>query len=109
MPAACSPLPRSWQWRLPPVGGRHDFALALAGFLLKDDRMEEGDALRLMEAAWSAAGGADRDAHRNLLGILRDTARNLARGAEVVGGGRLEELSPGMTRILSRWWGWGQD
>jgi hypothetical protein len=26
---------------LPPVGGRHDFALALAGFLLKDDRMGE--------------------------------------------------------------------
>jgi hypothetical protein len=95
--------------RLPPVGGRHDFALALAGFLLKDDRMKEGDALRVMEAAWRVAGGADREAHRDLLGIVRDTARNLTRGAEVVGGGRLEELSPGMTRLLSRWWDWGQD
>jgi hypothetical protein len=95
--------------RLPPVGGRHDFALALAGLLRKDDRMEEDDVLRVMEAAWSVAGGVDREPHRDLLGILRDTARNLARDAEVVGGGRLEELSPGMTRLLCRWWGWDQD
>jgi DNA-binding transcriptional ArsR family regulator len=95
--------------RLPPVGGRHDFALALAGFLLKGGRMGEEDALRLMEAAWNVAGAADREAHRDLAGIVRDTARNLASGAEVVGGGRLEELSPGVRRLLARWWGWAQD
>jgi DNA-binding transcriptional ArsR family regulator len=96
--------------RLPPVGGRHDFALALAGFLLKDDRMGEEDTLRLMDAAWGVvAGGADREARRDLVGIVRDTARNLALGAEVVGGGRLEEMSAGMPRLLSRWWGWTKD
>ena len=95
--------------RLPPVGGRHDFALALAGFLLRDDRMGEDDALRLMEAAWSVAGGAGREALRDLAGIVRDTARKVALGAEVVGGGRLEEISPGMPRLLSRWWNWTQD
>ena len=96
--------------RLPPVGGRHDFALALAGFLLKDDRMGEEDTLRLMDAAWGVvAGGADREARSDLVGIVRDTARNLALGAEVVGGGRLEEMSAGMPRLLSRWWGWTKD
>ena len=95
--------------RLPPVGGRHDFALALAGFLLKDDRMSEEDTLRLMDAAWGVAGGAGREAQRDLVGVVRDTLRNLALGAEVAGGGRLEELSPGMPRLLSRWWGWTQE
>lgn len=93
---------------LPPVGGRHDFALALAGFLLKDGRMKEEEVLRLMDAAWDVVGGASDEARRDLVGIVRDTARNLALGAEVVGGGRLEELSPGVPRLLSRWWGWAQ-
>jgi Bifunctional DNA primase/polymerase, N-terminal/AAA domain len=95
--------------RLPPVGGRHDFALALAGFLLKDDRMSVEDTLRLMETVWGVAGGAGQEARRDLVGIVRDTARNLALGAEVVGGGRLEDLSPGMPRLLSRWWAWTQN
>jgi AAA domain len=92
-----------------PVGGRHDFALALVGFLLKDDRMGEEDTLRLMDAAWGVVGGADREARRDLVGIVSDTARNLALGTEVVGGGRLEEMSPGMPRLLSRWWSWTKD
>jgi len=71
--------------------------------------MGEEDALRLMEAAWSVAGGAGHEALRDLAGIVRDTARKVALGAEVVGGGHLEEISPGMPRLLSRWWGWTQD
>jgi hypothetical protein len=104
-PATASLIAR----RLPPVGGRHDFALALTGFLLRDDRMGEEDTLRLVDAAWGVAGGADREARRDLVGIVRNTARNLALGAEVVGGGRLEEMSPGMPRLISRWWGWTND
>jgi hypothetical protein len=95
--------------RLPPVGGRHHFALALAGFLLRDGRIGEEDALRLMDAAWGVASGASQEALRDLANIVRDTARNLALGAEVVGGGSLEEMSPGMPRLLSRWWGWTKD
>jgi hypothetical protein len=68
--------------------------------------MGEEDTLRLMDAAWSVAGGAGQEARRDLIGIIRDTARNLALGAEVVGGGRLEEISLGLPRLLSRWWGW---
>lgn len=81
---------------LPPIGGRHDFALALAGFLLKDGRMGEEAVQSLIDAAWDVAGGASHEARRDLVGIVRNTARNLALGAEVVGGGRLEELSPGV-------------
>jgi hypothetical protein len=91
---------------LPPVGGRHDFALALAGFLLRDNRLDENEALRVMEAAWSVAGAVSVEAERDLRGIVRDTARNLASGADVVGGRRLEELAPGLPRVLGHWWGW---
>ena len=62
-----------------------------------------------MDAAWGVAGGASQEALRDLANIVRDTARNLALGAEVVGGGSLEEMSPGMPRLLSRWWGWTKD
>jgi hypothetical protein len=71
--------------------------------------MSEENTLYLMDAAWGAAGGASREAHRDLASIVSDTARNLARGAEVVGGGRLEEMSPGIPRLLSRWWDWRRD
>jgi len=90
---------------LPPVGGRHDFALALAGFLLRENRLDENEALRVMEAAWSVAEGSTVEAERDLRGIVRDTARNLASGADVVGGRRLEELTPGLPQVLGRWWG----
>ena len=88
---------------LPPVGGRHDFALALAGFLLRENRLDENEALRVMEAAWSVAEGSTVEAERDLRGIVRDTARNLASGADVVGGRRLEELTPGLPQVLGRW------
>jgi hypothetical protein len=93
--------------RLPPVGGRHDFALALGGFLLRGDRLDEDETLRVMEAAWAAAGGATGDAERDLAGIVRDTARNISEGLEVVGGRRLDELAPGLPWVLTRWWKWG--
>lgn len=93
--------------RLPSVGGRHDFALPLAGFLLRTGRLDEEEVLDVMEAAWSAAGGVSVEAERDLRGIARDTARNLGAGREVVGGRRLEELCPGLPRLLGRWWGWG--
>jgi len=93
-------------WHLPPVGGRHDLALALAGFLLPEDRLDENEALRVMEAAWAVAGGSTVEAERDLRGIVRGTAHKLASGADVVGGCRLEELAPGLPRVLGHWWGW---
>src|SRR5215213_2069745 len=59
-----------------------------------------------MEAAWSVAKGSTVEAERDLRGIVRGTTHKLASGADVVGGGRLEELTPGLPRVLARWWGW---
>src|SRR5215204_1069869 len=60
-----------------------------------------------MEVAWSVAGAATVEAERDLRGIVRDTARNVVSGAEVVGGRKLEELAPGLPRVLGRLWTWG--
>jgi hypothetical protein len=101
---------------LPPIrvgtegGGRHDYALELAGFLLRSGRLEEGLTLKVLKAAWDAKGWPGekekRDAHRDLKGIVRDTAENLAAGQPVVGGPTLEEMAPGVVRLLYKWWGW---
>jgi hypothetical protein len=37
---------------LPPIGGRHDYALAVAGYLLRDEWLDEGSVHKIMLAAW---------------------------------------------------------
>jgi Bifunctional DNA primase/polymerase, N-terminal len=94
-------------------GGRHDYALALAGFLLRSDRLDTQTTLRILTAAWDAKGWPGekekREAHRDLEGIVRDTAENLAAGQPVVGGPTLEEMAPGVVRLLCKWWGWSRE
>src|SRR5215216_3438556 len=91
-------------------GGRHDYALALAGFLLRSDRLDAQTTLRILTAAWDAKGWPGekekREAHRDLEGIVSDTVENLIAGEPVVGGPTLEEYAPGMVRLLCKWWGW---
>jgi hypothetical protein len=91
-------------------GGRHDYALALAGFLLRPGRFGEDLTLKVLKAAWDAKGWPGEkdkwEAHRDLEGIVADTAENLTAGERVVGGPTLEEYAPGVVRLLSKWWGW---
>jgi len=94
---------------LPPVGGRHRFGLALAGFLLR--RGLNAETLeRIMLAGWDAAGfesdRAKRDAHKDIEGIISGTEDALAEGTEVIGGPTLDELRPGLTRKIARYLGW---
>ncbi len=91
---------------VPPEGGRHDFALAVAGFLLRPDRLEEAAVLKIMLAAWHAAGADGREAVRDLEGIVRDTAEKVLAGEPVVGGTTLEGSAPGVVGLLRRWWNW---
>jgi len=91
---------------VPPAGGRHDYALALAGFLLRPGRLDEEITLKLLRAGWHAAGADSREAIRDLEGIVSDTAENLAAGEPVVGGPTLKEYAPGIVRLLCKWWSW---
>ena len=94
-------------------GGRHDYALAVAGFLLRPGRLSESLVLKVLKAAWDAKGWpgekAKREAHRDLEGIVEDTAENLEAGEPVIGGSTLEEYAPGIVRLLRKWWGWDKE
>ncbi len=94
-------------------GGRHDYAMALAGFLLRPNRLAEDLALKILQAAWDAKGWTNesqrREGHRDLDGIVRDTADDIAADEPVVGGPTLEEMVPGMVRQLRRYWGWRRE
>jgi hypothetical protein len=91
---------------VPPIGGRHDYAMALAGFLLRSERMDKEAVLKVLRAAWHAAVADSREGVRDLEGIVHDTAENLAAGQPVVGGPTLEDMAPGVVRLLCKWWGW---
>jgi len=92
--------------RRAPESGRHDWAMALAGYLLRPGRLDEETTLDILLAAWHAASADTADAVRDLERIVRDTAQKILAGEEVVGGPTLEQVSPGLPRVLSRWWGW---
>ena len=89
-----------------PEKGRHDWAMALAGYLLRPGRLDEETTLEILLAAWHSAGADTADAVRDLEGIVPDTAQKIVAGEEVVGGPTMEQVSPGLPRVLSRWWGW---
>ena len=93
---------------LPPVGGRHDYALAVAGYLLRPDRMSAERAFKLMMTAWSTAEDVDQEAYRDVAASIRDTSRNLSSGGRVVGGPTLDEIAPGLPTLLARYYGWNE-
>lgn len=91
-------------------GGRHDYAMALCGFLLRPGRLDEETTLKVLRAAWAIGGyPADKDkreAHRALEGVVSGTAEKIENGENVVGGPTLEDGSPGVVKLLCKWWGW---
>ncbi|MGF1472426.1 MAG: hypothetical protein ACFB50_11905 [Rubrobacteraceae bacterium] len=91
---------------VPPKGGIHDFELALAGFLLRPGRLDEEATLKIMLAAWHAAGVNHRGAEEGVRSAVESTAEKLAAGESVTGGPTLEESAPGVVKALRKWWGW---
>lgn len=91
---------------MPPVGGRHDYALALAGFLQRNDRLTEDDASRVMVEAWSLFEDAGPDALRDVENSIQTTKERLNRKQPVVGGGALAVFEEGLVKALSRGWDW---
>jgi hypothetical protein len=92
-----------------PEGGRHDICMALSGFMLRRGLSEETTA-NIQHAAWDARGFAGdreaRDAHKDIEGIVPDTAAKLQGDKRATGGGRLEELIPGLRGKLAGFWDW---
>jgi putative DNA primase/helicase len=57
-------------------------------------------------AAWHAGGGDSPEAVRDLEGIIDDSVRRLTEGENAFGGPKLEEMVPGLPKLLDTWWRW---
>jgi len=85
-------------------GGRHDIALALAGYMLRNGEAVE-DVQKMLTAAWElrkAPHQAVEDAQRS----VRDTSVRLARDEPATGGRRLGELVPRMPEKIADFLDW---
>jgi putative DNA primase/helicase len=94
---------------LPPAkeeggGGRHDLALALAGYMLRNREADE-DVEKMLVGAW-AVRRAPREAVEDVRQSVRDTAARLQRNEPATGGRRLEELMPGMPAKIADFLEW---
>ncbi len=87
-----------------PSRGRHDLAMALAGYMLRN-RVAPEDVLKILTAAWEY-NHAPQEGLRDLEGIVRDTDEKLRRNEPVTGGRTLEELVPGMPAKIAKFLGW---
>ena len=85
-------------------GGRHDLALALAGYMLRNGEAEE-DASKMLVGAWECRE-APREGVEDVRRSVRDTAARLAHNEPATGGRRLEELIPGMPAKIADFLGW---
>jgi P4 family phage/plasmid primase-like protien len=94
---------------LPPTraeggGGRHDLALALAGYMLRNGEAAE-DVEKMLVGAWEVCG-APRQGVEDIRRSVRDTATRLARNEPTTGGRRLGELIPRMPEKIADFLGW---
>src|SRR5215207_3333056 len=94
---------------LPPTraeggGGRHDLALALAGYMLRNGETAE-DVEEMLVGAWEVCG-APRPDVEDVRRSVRDTATRLARNEPATGGRRLGELVPRMPEKIADFLGW---
>ena len=94
---------------LPPAkeeggGGRHDLALALAGYMLRNGE-DAGDVERILVSAWELRR-PPRQGVKDARKSVPDTASRLARNEPATGGRRLEELIPGMPAKIADFLGW---
>jgi hypothetical protein len=87
-----------------PEGGRHELALAYAGFLLRKG-LSEDDVLKVLTAVWEYVG-APKQAFRDLEATVSDTAEKLANDEPATGGNTLTQLIPGMIDALCDVWEW---
>ncbi len=85
-------------------GGRHDLALALAGYMLRNGEAVE-DVEEILVAVWESRKALRQGVDDVRRGV-RDTAARLARNEPATGGRRLGELIPGMPEKISDFLDW---
>ena len=87
-----------------PQRGRHDLALALAGYMLRNG-VTPKVVYKILSEAWRVKD-APSDALRDLEGIVVDTATKLKNNEAVTGGRTLEDTIPGMPKQIAKAFRW---
>jgi hypothetical protein len=87
-----------------PETGRHDLAMALAGYLLRNGTSAEA-VKKMLLAAWEVKN-APRNGVRDIEDIVRDTKNKLDRNESATGGRTLEDLIPGLPSRIAKFLGW---
>lgn len=90
--------------RVLPQSGRHDIALALSGYMLRNGEAVE-DITKILVEAWQDRR-APREGVEDAKRAVRDTADRLAKNESVTGGRRLEELISGMPAKIAKFLQW---
>jgi putative DNA primase/helicase len=85
-------------------GGRHDLALALAGYMLRNGESTEA-VTEMLVAAWEQRK-APREGVEDVRQAVHDTAARLARNEPATGGRRLGELFPKLPEKIGDFLGW---
>ena len=85
-------------------GGRHELALALAGYMLRNGEAA-GSVEKMLAAAWEYRK-APREGVEDVRQAVRDTAARLARNEPATGGRRLGELVPKLPEKIADFLGW---
>jgi putative DNA primase/helicase len=82
-------------------GIRQDLFLAAAGYL---GRHLDHECVEAILEATAAATGDEEAGKREE--AVRDTFEKLENGDPVTGGPTLDDLAPGVPKLLAKWWGW---
>ncbi|MGF1471996.1 MAG: phage/plasmid primase, P4 family [Rubrobacteraceae bacterium] len=90
---------------LPPIGQRHEYVLALAGFLLAPGRLSYEPARRMIVAAWNISG-ADAETVQEVQDAVEGTYNKMQAGEPVTGGPTADDIVPGLLDALAKIWSW---
>jgi putative DNA primase/helicase len=90
---------------LPSEGGRHDYAMCLAGYMVRNGENPR-DVLGILKPSWAIKGALSREAERDLESIVRDTAEKLRRNEPAKGGRRLGETVQHLPERIALALGW---
>jgi len=87
-----------------PDRGRHNLAMAYAGFFLRKG-LTEDEVLEILTVAWEYVS-APGEALKDLEALVSDTVEKIANDEPATGGNTLTQLIPGMTDALCDVWEW---
>jgi P4 family phage/plasmid primase-like protien len=90
--------------RYMPGKTRHDYAMAIAGLLRRDERVPYNVVETVFKLAWWRGVGADAKAGDDALRALSDTQTKLDAGEQVTGGPTVDTYADGLAKSLLKAW-----